>query len=612
MTYKFRFLTGILGILLMIGSVLGVTTGAAYASAPYSCTTGATNGSCGPYQNPNVKLGTDQTDNVVQDEWNAGSSEGHVTSQVLSANNSSDWQVTANMTSNGAVMTSPEDQVTPQHWTGTTNLPVPLADYSSIKSTYDTTRPANTISTDHYEFMYDIWLADSTKQQWTNDQEIMVWTDIHNQTPAGSDTGKTWTDPSTGYVYNIWVDTGSTTLGSDSIVSFYPQVNHAAGSVDLYALFNFLKSGGYSTGSMGIDQVTFGVELCTTSGQNETFTVNNYTLTATGDGTNGAPGGGTTTEQAPAVTTGSASGVSSSAATLNGTVNPNGQATTGHFEYGTTTAYGSTTPNFNAGSGTTAVDKSAVLTGLQPSTTYHYRVDATNATGSATGADQTFTTSATGGTGTSVAFDAASKAGVGSALSLSWTHTVGTGTNRAILAEGSVGINGDTNCSQTMTDNGVAMTKLAVIHANNTNAGYTDIWGMANPPSGANTLKLTMSGKCAGGTPTLSGGAESFTGVSQPAPFGTLATAFGSGTVAQATVNSESANNVVAAFVGDGSGGEVAQSPLTSRFVQDVNFNSGDGNSAGATAPGTGASVTGKFNIANDYWAMALVPVQHA
>ena len=48
--------------------------------------------------------------------------------------------------------------------------------------------------------------------------------------------------------------------------------------------------------------------------------------------------------QAPTVVTGAASGITLSGATLNGTVNPNGTATSGFFEYGLTAAYGSTTP----------------------------------------------------------------------------------------------------------------------------------------------------------------------------------------------------------------------------------------------------------------------------
>ena len=51
---------------------------------------------------------------------------------------------------------------------------------------------------------------------------------------------------------------------------------------------------------------------------------------------------------APTVTTGTASAVTAASATVGGTVNPNGRRTTYHFDYGTTTAYGSLAPSPDA------------------------------------------------------------------------------------------------------------------------------------------------------------------------------------------------------------------------------------------------------------------------
>lgn len=82
----------------------------------------------------------------------------------------------------------------------------------------------------------------------------------------------------------------------------------------------------------------------------------------------------------------------SAAAGVSGSVNPHTRAASAHFEYGTTTAYGSATPVRAVGAGNIAVTVSEPLTGLRPATTYHYRVVATNADGTARGADRTFTT----------------------------------------------------------------------------------------------------------------------------------------------------------------------------------------------------------------------------
>jgi hypothetical protein len=95
---------------------------------------------------------------------------------------------------------------------------------------------------------------------------------------------------------------------------------------------------------------------------------------------------------APAVVTGSATSVTQNAATLNGTVDPQGEATTYHFDYGTTDGYGLQTPEAPAGSGSGPVAVTAALTGLTGNTTYHYRVVATNTDGTTNGTDRTFTT----------------------------------------------------------------------------------------------------------------------------------------------------------------------------------------------------------------------------
>jgi len=94
----------------------------------------------------------------------------------------------------------------------------------------------------------------------------------------------------------------------------------------------------------------------------------------------------------PIATTGSATSVTHDSATLNGTVNPNGLSTTYCFEYGTTTSYGTTTPSTDAGDGTSNVPVSDDLTGLDPDTTYHFRIVAENSAGTSYGVDQTFTT----------------------------------------------------------------------------------------------------------------------------------------------------------------------------------------------------------------------------
>jgi hypothetical protein len=96
----------------------------------------------------------------------------------------------------------------------------------------------------------------------------------------------------------------------------------------------------------------------------------------------------------PTATTGVSSNVTYSSAILYGSVNANGQATNYFFQYGTTRAYGFQTPLSAAGNGTIAIKVSQAVGGLQPLTTYHYRIVAVGPTGTALGDDRTLTTTA--------------------------------------------------------------------------------------------------------------------------------------------------------------------------------------------------------------------------
>jgi predicted lipoprotein with Yx(FWY)xxD motif len=67
-----------------------------------------------------------------------------------------------------------------------------------------------------------------------------------------------------------------------------------------------------------------------------------------------------------------------------------------HFEYGTTTYYGTSVPEPEGDAGTQSiVSVSQVVTGLLPNTTYHYRIVANNAGGPGMSTDATFNTSET-------------------------------------------------------------------------------------------------------------------------------------------------------------------------------------------------------------------------
>src|SRR5207249_2752299 len=87
-----------------------------------------------------------------------------------------------------------------------------------------------------------------------------------------------------------------------------------------------------------------------------------------------------------------ATSITTSAATLNSFVNPNGASTTIYFQYGLTTSYGSTTPTGSIG--TTVGNYGYAISGLSPNTSYHFRIVAYNNGGTNYGTDLTVTTPA--------------------------------------------------------------------------------------------------------------------------------------------------------------------------------------------------------------------------
>jgi hypothetical protein len=107
---------------------------------------------------------------------------------------------------------------------------------------------------------------------------------------------------------------------------------------------------------------------------------------------------GTVATEKPRLTTGSVTAITTSSATLNGVVNPEGSETSYRFEYGTTTSYGSSAPASaqKIGDGAIDVAVSQPRSGLTPGTTYQYRLVATNGEGTTYGPNGTFKTNSPG------------------------------------------------------------------------------------------------------------------------------------------------------------------------------------------------------------------------
>jgi hypothetical protein len=89
---------------------------------------------------------------------------------------------------------------------------------------------------------------------------------------------------------------------------------------------------------------------------------------------------------------------------------------------------------------------------------------------------------------------------------VSWTHTVGTQTNPYLVVRLSKAA---TTVASAVTYNGVAMTQLA---SQTAGTNSVELWGLANPSRGANTVSVTIAGP-----PTMANSSTSFYNVDQTA-----------------------------------------------------------------------------------------------
>lgn len=128
------------------------------------------------------------------------------------------------------------------------------------------------------------------------------------------------------------------------------------------------------------------------------------------------------------------------------------------------------------------ITSEVVLTGGGPGTGSLIAIPPTSVTGTSGGGVVTFDAVSAGTTSHNLA------------TPITWTHTC-TGTNRAVI----VAISVDTypaggnwqSYTRTATYGGVAMTSLMQRNSNDTNNGWVEIFGLLNPPTGAQTISVS-------------------------------------------------------------------------------------------------------------------------
>src|SRR5581483_1986496 len=192
-----------------------------------------------------------------------------------------------------------------------------------------------------------------------------------------------------------------------------------------------------------------------------------------------------------------------------------------------------------------------------------------------------------------VAFDAvgpnsSGQSNVG-ATGLSWFHTC-SGLNRLVIVALAVGKSPDTSVVPSANYDGVAMTRLATVHANNGTSGLISVFYMVNPPIGSKQVTVGC-----GVTADVIGGSASYTGVNQSTPIRNLATGFGVVNNAPFSVKLPVSIGNMAGFAACG-GNSLSLVTRQQRWINNLNSNTGAANAAYSDTAGS-PFVSGGWSI---------------
>lgn len=231
----------------------------------YSCVTSNFSGRCGPY-NTSVVTGASGAPYVDQNVW--GPIRGQT--QTLSANSTGDWQVVSQVPAGNTAVTAFPN-------TGAPFGEAPLSSFSTIVASFSETMP-HTAGTSAWA-TYDLWL-----NNWS--YEVMIQHDFVGNGPCefvevANFGGSKRVPP------RLW---GLCVYGSvliwklaapGSAVGTSKTINESSGSVDIKSMIAWLVTHGYMTADPTITNLSYGWEICSTSGVKQTFRLSDYSLSAT-------------------------------------------------------------------------------------------------------------------------------------------------------------------------------------------------------------------------------------------------------------------------------------------------------------------------------------------
>jgi hypothetical protein len=182
---------------------------------------------------------------IYNDEWGS-----HYTYQQLTVNSASNWGVFSQQKYTSGVEAYPNVS---------RSVNRSINSLSSVSSSFSVTDPG----AGAYETAYDIWTADSAN-------EIMIWTDVHNVGPLGSNVGTVTLGGQTYHVYK-----GSN--GSNNVYSFVDTNRVTSGTVNVLAVLKWIQNTKHWMSNQTLGKVQFGWEI-TTENPGQNFKVNSYSV----------------------------------------------------------------------------------------------------------------------------------------------------------------------------------------------------------------------------------------------------------------------------------------------------------------------------------------------
>jgi len=246
-----------------------------------TCTISAAKGQCGPYKFPQTRddlpqgiAGTTGDITVGNNVWSEPSGSW---SQTLNVASPASWNVVANFPTGKSVRSFPNTGQT-QDWINGTKLPAALSTWSSMVSSYSVSLNAHKGTVG--EAAYDLWLDD-----WNN--EVMIQTDFAGDSlrPRCDGNGDVITTQTFGGINGVPIQRWNLCqFGSELIWQPPTGTNYSSGKVDVMAMLTWLeKNGGgkYLPADPTLTAISFGFEICSTGGQDQSFKVNNFSFIAT-------------------------------------------------------------------------------------------------------------------------------------------------------------------------------------------------------------------------------------------------------------------------------------------------------------------------------------------